>query len=131
MILLLKTWEWCRRTLFNLVWWKKQGWLVASFFILVALYLVGRRKNSSSVIRLATKIQEVKEEEKKSIDKIKEKSEKKEKEIDFKLSADKEKVAKETEAKIIKLKARLKEDNKKVKNNSEEINNMFNDIMED
>ena len=103
MILLLKTWEWCRRTLFNLVWWKKQGWLVASFFILVALYLVGRRKNSSSVIRLATKIQEVKEEEKKSIDKIKEKSEKKEKEIDFKLSADKEKVAKETEAKIIKL----------------------------
>lgn len=127
-IFFYKVWLWCKRTILSAKWWKEH-WYIP--LILLGMLIVRMLSGTTSILKLNKKIQNIKEKEREEITHIKDTAKDKEKDVEEQLGKDKDKVKKETENKVVELKKKIKEDNEKIKDNSVEINNALNDILDD
>jgi flagellar motility protein MotE (MotC chaperone) len=121
---------WCKRTLFSAKWWKDHWYIPLIFTGFLLVWILRGGRGDSPVVNLSKKIVSIKEKERKKVTKIKEDAKAKEKAIDDDLETETKKVKTETEEKIKKLEKQIENDKERLQDNSEEVNKLFNDVIE-
>jgi biopolymer transport protein ExbB/TolQ len=123
-----KVWQFLKRTVFSLKWWK-ENWYLPWFFIvgLVVWIFTGGRGSALNLIKRTNKI---KEEERETVKEIERKSDKAVSALEESARLEKASIQKETQEKITAQEAAIKKAHDAIKDDSEAINKELNDALD-
>ena len=122
-----KVWQFLKRTVFSLKWWK-ENWYLPWFFIvgMVVWIFTGGRGSALNLIKRTNKI---KEEERETIKEIERKSDEAVTKLEESSRLEKQTIKKETEKKIAAQETELEKEQDAIKDDSEAINKDLNDAL--
>ena len=123
-----KVWQFLKRTVFSLKWWK-DNWYLPWFFIvgLVVWIFTGGRGSALNLIKRTNKI---KEEERETVKEIERKSDKAVSALEESARLEKASIQKETQEKITAQETALEKEHDAIKDDSEAINKELNDALD-
>ena len=128
-LVLYKIWAFLRRTVFSLVWWKKNWYLPWLFLFGMIIWLVtGGRGSAAGLVK---KTNQIKREEREVIDRLTAESRRIETALENAAREKREKVKKAAEDKLALEKARLKKERELTRGDGEAINKNLNDALND
>ena len=124
-----RVWKFLRNTLLSKKWWDRYYWIPVAFLVGLILWLLsgGKRNPSEKIVK---RLNEIKKAEREKIAEIRHDATKENTKLESEARKEKELIKKETEKKIADAKEKIKNENKALKDDSEAVNNMLNDLLE-
>ena len=122
-------WKFLRSTLLSKKWWDKYYWIPVAFLVGLILWILSGGKRSPSE-KIVKRLNEIKKEERENIAKIKQNATKENTKLESEARKEKKLIEKEKANKIADAKEKIKNENKALKDDSEAVNNMLNDLLE-
>ena len=128
-LVLYRVWAFLRRTIFNLVWWKKNWYLPWLFLLGIVVWLVtGGRGSAAGLVK---KTNQIRKEERETIDRLNAESRRVETALEEAANAKRERVKKAAQEKLEREKNKLKKERELLRGDSEAINKNLNDALND
>ena len=124
-----RVWIFLRNTLLSKKWWDRYYWIPVAFLVGLILWLLsgGKRNPSEKIVK---RLNEIKKAEREKIAEIRHDATKENTKLESEARKEKELIKKETAKKIADAKEKIKNENKALKDDSEAVNNMLNDLLE-